>query len=118
VFSSLLLTTHGLTQIVNAFPLIPIIVAFYIGKLNNNKKCWSFMMYFSLREQVHIPLPTFMVDVLFFIIKIIFPFDVFHCVLCAPCCVLPLLLVNYFVVQERGRRKTPKLPMEQAMANP
>jgi hypothetical protein len=43
---------------------------------------------------------------LFFIIKIyFFPFDVFHCELCAPCCVLPLLLVNYFVLQERGGKK-------------
>jgi len=32
--------------------------------------------------------------------------------------VLPLLLVNSFVVQERGGRKTCELPMEQAMANP
>ncbi len=89
VFSSLLFTAHGLTQIVNAFPLFPIIVAFYIGKLNNNKKCWLFLLYFSLCEQVHIPLPTLMVDVLFFIIKINFSHLMVFIVYCVPhvvCC--------------------------------
>lgn len=97
VFFSLFLTTRGLMQIANAFPLLPIIVAFYIGKLNNNKKCWSFSLYFSLCDQVHIPLPTLMVDVLFFIIKIIFfhlMFFIVYCVphvVCCPCSLSTLL---------------------------
>jgi hypothetical protein len=61
-----------------------------------------------------------MVDVLFFIIKIIFFHLVVFIVYCVPhhvvCC--PCSLPTYFVMQEKGRRKTTELPMELAMANP
>jgi hypothetical protein len=114
-----MLITHGFMQIVNAFPLFTIVVAFYIGKLHNNKKCWSFLLYFSVCEQVHISLPTLMVDVLFFIIKIIFFHLMFFIVYCVPHVVrCPYSLSTILWCKKEEEEEHLNLQMEQAMANP